>query len=53
MSKWMRAVHQVVQPGFGDMGIYLGCGDMCVSEQHLNSSQVCTMIEQVRGKCMA
>jgi hypothetical protein len=34
------------------MGIHLSGGDVCVSEQFLNSAQILTGLQQVRGEGM-
>ena len=36
-----------------NMGINLGGRQVAMTKQHLHYPQVCTMVKQVSGKCMA
>ena len=41
---------QGLETGLGDVRIDLGCGDIAVAEQELDDSQICPMVDEMRGK---
>jgi hypothetical protein len=49
----MMLIIKVTQALIGDMGVYLGCRDITVSEQHLYDPQICTVVQQMCRKGMA
>lgn len=48
----MRSM-QLFQSFPGNVGIDLGCRYVAVTKQHLDHSEIRSVIEQMRGECMA
>ena len=42
-----------LEPLFTDVGITLSCRNIAVTQQLLHRPQICPVVEQVRGKCVA
>ncbi len=49
----MVSAVKLLQSRLGDVSINLGRGQVCMSEHHLHSSQISTVIQQMGGKCVA
>lgn len=48
----MEFIINLFQPFPADMGINLGRGNLAVTQKHLHRPEVCSMLQEMRGKRM-
>jgi hypothetical protein len=49
----MVLLHRFLQPRSENVSVYLGRGDIRMTQHGLNTAQIGAALQQVRGECMA